>query len=42
MPNDPPINANRTKTWVWEKEVDEYMKMKTNLAENLKTLYSLV
>ncbi len=29
-------------TRIWEKEVDEYVKKKKYLYENLKTLYSLV
>jgi GTP:adenosylcobinamide-phosphate guanylyltransferase len=42
MPSDPPIIASRTLTRVWEKEVDEYVKRKMYLKQNLKTLYSLV
>jgi hypothetical protein len=42
MPSDPPATASRTVTRIWEKEVDEYVKRKTCLQENLKTLYSLV
>ena len=42
MPSDPPTTASRTVTRIWEKEVDEYVKRKMYLQENLKTLYSLV
>jgi hypothetical protein len=42
MPDDPPTVASRTVTQVWEKEVDEYVKQKMYLKQNLKTLYSLV
>ncbi len=41
-PTDPPENANRTETRIWEKTVDEYVKQRSYLAENMKTLYSLV
>jgi hypothetical protein len=41
-PTDPPENANRTDTRIWEKTVDEHVKQRSYLAENMKTLYSLV
>jgi hypothetical protein len=42
LPTDPPDSATKTETIIWEKEVDEYVKKKKYLYENLKTLYSLV
>jgi hypothetical protein len=40
MPIDPPKSSTKTETRiVWEKEVDEYVRKKTHLNENLKTLY---
>jgi hypothetical protein len=42
VPTDPPTNASRTETRIWEKEVDEHVKRKMYLQENTKTLYSLV
>lgn len=41
-PADPPDNAGRTDIRIWEKEVDEFVRRKSNLFENLKTIYSLV
>ena len=42
MPDDLPEGANKTMERIWEKEVDEYVKRKCNLEENVKTIYSLV
>ncbi len=42
LPTETPTSATKTKTQIWEKEVDEYVKKKSFLDENLKTLYSLV
>jgi hypothetical protein len=42
LPSDPPATATRTKTKVWELEVTEYVRRKSHLDENLKTLYSLI
>jgi hypothetical protein len=42
LPDDPETDATRTETRKWEKEVDEYVRNKAYLEENLKTLYSLV
>jgi hypothetical protein len=42
LPSDPPETASRTETKVWELEVTEYVRRKSYLDENLKTLYSLV
>lgn len=41
MPQDPPEGATKTENRIWEKEVDEYVKRKTYLTENIKTIYSL-
>ena len=38
MPVDPPENANRTETRIWEKTVDEHVKQSSKLRENMKTL----
>jgi hypothetical protein len=40
--SDPPADATKTKTRIWEKKVDEYVRRETNLHENLKTIYSLI
>ena len=37
--NDPPENAPRTQERIWEKQVDEFVKLCRYLAENVKTLY---
>jgi hypothetical protein len=42
IPVDPPADASLTAIKIWDKEVDEYMKLRTALRENVKTLYSLV
>jgi hypothetical protein len=42
LPTNPPGSVTKTETRIWEKEVDEYVKKKTYMEENLKTLYSLV
>lgn len=39
---DPPKEATKTQTRIWEKKVDEYVKREMYLQENIKTLYSLV
>jgi hypothetical protein len=41
-PTDPTAPATNTATRVWEKEVDEYVKQKSYLKQNMKTLYALV
>jgi hypothetical protein len=41
-PADPADNATKTQIRMWEKKVDEFVKRKTYLEENLKTVYSLV
>jgi hypothetical protein len=41
-PTDPAANATRTDVLLWEMQVDEYVKRKTMLRENLKTAYSLI
>jgi hypothetical protein len=41
-PEDPPDNASRSETRIWEKLIDEHVKRITYLNENMKTLYSLV
>ena len=42
MPVDPPDGANRTETRICKKFVDEHVRQRSHLAENMKTLYSLV
>jgi hypothetical protein len=42
MPDDPPDDANRTIVKICEKEVDEFIKRRSAMRENIKTLYSLV
>jgi hypothetical protein len=42
LPEDPPENATRTEIRIWEKSVDDYVKRRTILAENIKTAYSLM
>jgi Zinc knuckle len=42
LPEDPPENATRTEIRIWEKSVDDYVKRRTILAENIKTAYSLI
>ncbi len=41
-PTDPPEDANRTETCIWEKTVDKYVKKLSYLNENMKMLYSLI
>jgi hypothetical protein len=41
-PSNPPADATKTKTRIWEKKVDEYVRRETNFHENLKTIYSLI
>ena len=42
IPKDPADDKSKTPTRIWEKEVDEYVKRKTYLADNMQTVYSLV
>jgi hypothetical protein len=42
QPEDPPEDATRTEIRIWEKSVDDYVKRKTILTENIKTAYSLI
>jgi hypothetical protein len=42
LPTDPSDTATKTETRIGEKDVDEYVKKKTYLEENIKTMYSLV
>ena len=42
MPVYPPDRANRTQTQIWEETVDEHVRQRSHLAENMKTLYSFV
>jgi hypothetical protein len=42
LPTDPTDDKNKTLVRIWEKEVDEYVKRKTYLADNMQTVYSLV
>eukprot|EP00978_Attheya_sp_CCMP212_P037164 scaffold173586_cov64-Attheya_sp.AAC.2 len=41
-PSDPAAGASATVTRIWEKEVDEYVKQKSYLKQNMKILYALV
>eukprot|EP00978_Attheya_sp_CCMP212_P006553 scaffold15183_cov61-Attheya_sp.AAC.2 len=41
-PSDPATGASATVKRIWEKEVDEYVKQKSYLNQNMKTLYALV
>ena len=41
-PKDPPDGASVTEKRIWEKEVDEYVKQKTKLTENMKKAFSLI
>eukprot|EP00978_Attheya_sp_CCMP212_P000825 scaffold1720_cov37-Attheya_sp.AAC.2 len=40
-PSDPATGASTTVKRIWEKEVDEYVKQKSYLNQNMKTLYAL-
>jgi hypothetical protein len=42
LPADPVDDTNKRLNRIWEKEVDEYVKRKTYLEDNMKTVYSLV
>jgi hypothetical protein len=42
LPADPDDDTNKTMNRIWEKEVDEYVKRKTYLEDNMKTVHSLV
>jgi hypothetical protein len=42
LPDDPSPTATLTEKRIWEKEVDGYVRKKSYLDENLKTLYSLI
>jgi hypothetical protein len=41
-PADPAANASRTAVRMWEKEVDDYVKERNAILQNLKTAYSLI
>ena len=41
-PEDPPKGASRTEERIWATSMDEYVKQRNYLDENVKTLYSLV
>ena len=41
-PDDPPTGATNTDMKIWEKEIEDYVRRKNQLNENIKTLYSLV
>jgi hypothetical protein len=41
IPSDPSTTATATEKRIWEKEVDEYVKRRVHLDENMKTVYSL-
>jgi hypothetical protein len=40
--SEDPKDESKTKTQIWEKEVDEHVKHKNHLADNMQTVYSLV
>ncbi len=40
-PKAPYKDKDRTLNRLWEKEVDEHVKRKTHLADNMQTVYSL-
>ena len=42
QPEDPPEDATRTELRIWEKSVDDYVRRKTILTENIKTAFSLI
>jgi hypothetical protein len=42
QPEDSPEDATQTEFRIWEKSVDDYVKRKTILTENIKTAYSLI
>jgi hypothetical protein len=42
LPADPVTGANASEKRVWEKRIDEYVKRKITLEENMKTLYTLI
>jgi hypothetical protein len=42
LPVAPADEKDRTLNKVWDKEIDEYVKRKTQLADNMQTVYSLV
>jgi hypothetical protein len=42
QPNDSPEDATRTDIRIWEKNVNDYVKRKMILSENIKTAYSLI
>ena len=41
-PTDPPEEASKTASKIWEKEIDAYVKKKDYIDENMMTLYSLI
>jgi uncharacterized radical SAM superfamily protein len=42
LPADPAADDNKTLNQIWENEVDEYVKRKTYLENNMKTVYSII
>jgi uncharacterized membrane protein len=40
-PKAPNDDKDRTLNQLWEKELDEHVKRKTHLADNMQTVYSL-
>jgi hypothetical protein len=42
LPADPAADDNKTLNRIWEKEVNEYVKRKTYLDDNMKTVYSII
>jgi hypothetical protein len=42
QPEDPPDNATKTETQIWEKSVGDFVKQRTTLNKNIKTAYPLI
>jgi hypothetical protein len=42
LPEDPKDGASKTAMKLWDKAIDEYVRRKSYLEENIKTMYSLV
>jgi hypothetical protein len=42
LPVAPADETDKTLNKIWDKEIDEYVKRKTQLADNMQTVYSLV
>jgi hypothetical protein len=42
LPEDPKDDASKTTLKLWDKAIDEYVRRKSYLEENIKTMYSLV